>query len=358
MDPKTHDSGFEEPEVAGRFSGRNSADLIINTSFYQKRVAGLTLAAMRVYLGLLCLREEGGLRESFEVTVQMISDFCNVSLRSVPNALRKLEEEELIGKMNQKSSNGGDEPNHYIIVSPRNPMNIGSASFAPPLPSNHQKPTGIGVARDLLSSVSTVGKSDQLIQEDSLGLPCRKIPATEAPDSDCGVARSTNKDGVNTGSTPEHEKLVARAKMRPNQRLVSCVWEIYDEMNIKRPSASTIGRWRKMYDGKFILQTINDLAGAGHLEKGLGYTFGALKGRWKRYKVAENPLDDPHSPARDGIKWGGYRWSSILGTNVEKDSWVSMVKASEMDIKMMKANSIPRPEPTPWAAVGNFSEED
>jgi hypothetical protein len=35
-----------------------------------------------------------------------------------------------------------------------------------------------------------------------------------------------------------------------------------------------------------------------------------------------------------------------------------MVKASEMDIKAMKANSIPRPDPTPWEAVGDFSEED
>jgi hypothetical protein len=90
----------------------------------------------------------------------------------------------------------------------------------------------------------------------------------------------------------------------------------------------------------------------------LGYVFAVLKRRWKNYSTTKNPLDDPFSPARDGIKWGDYRWSSILGTNVKKDFWVSMVKASEMDIKAMKANSIPRPDPTPWEAVGDFSEED
>ncbi len=358
MDPKTYDSGFEEPEVVGKFFGRDSADLVINTDFYQKRLAGLTLAATRVYFGLLCLMAERGLRESFEVTARDISDVCNVSLRGVRNALRKLEEEELIGRMNQKSSNGGDGPSSYVIVSPKNSTSIGCASFAPPLPPHSEKPTGIGVAPNLLSSVSTVSQSDQLVQEDSLGLPCRKIPATEAPDSDCGVAQHTNKDGVNTGYTPEHKKLIARAKMRPNQRLVSCVWEIYDEMEIKRPSASTIGKWRKMYDGKFILQTIDDLAGAGHLEKGLGYTCGALKVKWEKYKTTGNPLDDPLSPARDGIKWGGYRWSSILGTNVEKDFWVPMADVTEDDVATMRLHSISRPEPTPWEAVGNFSEED
>jgi hypothetical protein len=358
MDPKTRDSGFDEPETVGTFRGRGSADLIINTDFYRRNLSGLTLAAMKVYLGLLCLKEERGLRESFEMTSQDIANCSGVSLRSVPTALKRLEEEELLGRMEMKNRDGGNGHSNFIIVSPKNPITISPASFAPPLPADPEKSTTIGMAQDLQFTVSTIGKEDLSDQEDSLGLPSRKIPAEKAQGEGCGVAGTTNQDGVNTGSRPRAEKVVARAKMRPNQRLVSCIWEIYDEMEVKRPSPATIGKWRRMYDGKFVLQVVDDLAGAGHLEKGLGYVFAVLKRRWKNYSTTKNPLDDPFSPARDGIKWGDYRWSSILGTNVKKDFWVSMVKASEMDIKAMKANSIPRPDPTPWEAVGDFSEED
>ena len=375
MDPKICDYGFEEPEMI-RLEPLGDFDLIINSTFFEKRLSRLGLE-LKVYLALCIMRLEAGNRAvTIERPLSEISHRAGLSLKTVRRALKKLEKSDLVKTGHRSNENGSDASNNFVVVMPNRPPEppenvneTGLVNFTPSPSECSKNPIDMGVAQNLLSSVSTVGTVDLSTKKDSLLTlqgPYRSV-GSESEDHLCGVAQRTNKDGVNTRSISdgglseqeaENRKLLARVKMRPNQRLVSCVWEIYDEMEVPRPSASTVGKWRNMYDGKYILQMINDLAGAGHLEKGFGYTFAVLKRNWGNYKIAKNPLDDPKSPARDGIKWGGYRWSSILGTNVEKEFWVPMKGATKGDVAAMQLHSIPQPEPTPWEAVGNFSEED
>ncbi len=374
MDLETHDS-------ENNFKG--SSFLVgINTKFFDEYLANLGPSATKVYLTLCVMNAENG-EGVFAPTMGEIAGRSGISKRTTRQSIAKLVEVDLVRNGKRNGDSGEQVTNNYLLITPESdPRGFllqgdplvkvnehGGGKFCMGGSVSEQNPAVTGVASDLLSK-STVRQENIESTVDlsrlSSGLSCNEKSEQGDQITPSGVAR---KQPTTEGSIPgiddeppearkRRELMAARDKMPPNRRLVSLVWELYDEMGIKRPTPSVIGKWRKNYEGKFIIQVLNDLAGSGHLEKGLGYVFTVLKAKYADYKTSGNPLDDPHGPARDGIKWGGYRWSSILGTNVEKEFWVSMVGASEMDIKMMKANSIQRPEPQPWEAVGDFSDDE